>query len=180
MASGLGNKLTGQIGEFLVCAELGRQLDLMATPFAGNVPLFDLLVADEQCRSLPIQVKAARGLQWPTRADAWLHLEVVGRRQVDHGDRELDHPSLIYAYVAIAPRTDSPTPPRDRFFVLTQRDVQQIVAPAYRAYMESRSVPWQRPRNHASFDARLDAAQLEPYEHNWDLIRRQLEMQSVP
>lgn len=133
MTSGLSNKLTGQIGEFLVCAELGRQLDLVATPFAGNVPLFDLLVADEGCRSLPIQVKAARGLQWPTRADAWLNLEVVGGRQEDHGDRVLEHPGLIYVYVAIAPRTDSATPPRDRFFILTRRDVQQLVGPAYRA-----------------------------------------------
>jgi len=35
--SGLTNKLTGQIGEYLVCAKLGK-LGLIATPFAGNVP----------------------------------------------------------------------------------------------------------------------------------------------
>ncbi|MDL2344110.1 hypothetical protein QOL99_08090 [Deinococcus sp. MIMF12] len=180
MASGLSNKLTGQIGEFLVCAELGRQLDLVATPFAGNVPIFDLLVADEGCRSIPVQVKAARGLQWPTRADAWLHLEVVGERQVDHGDRVLEHPGLIYVYVAIASKTPDTTGARDRFFILTQQDVQNIIGPAYRAYMDGRKTPWHRPRNPASFDARLDATQLQPYENNWQLVRRQLEMQSSP
>jgi hypothetical protein len=37
MASGLSNKLTGQIGEFLACAELGRR-GFVATSFTGNVP----------------------------------------------------------------------------------------------------------------------------------------------
>ncbi|WP_104991344.1 hypothetical protein [Deinococcus sp. NW-56] len=182
MASGLSNKLTGQIGEFLVCAELGRQLDLVATPFAGNVPAFDLLVADEQCRSIPIQVKAARGPQWLSPANLWINLEVVGNRQVDHGDRNLAHPNLIYVFVAIADKdaVRAGGGAKDRFFVLTQQDVQNIMAPAYRAYMEAREVPWSRPRNPASFDARLNASQMEPYEDNWDLIRRQLEAQSAP
>ncbi|MBB5233592.1 hypothetical protein [Deinococcus budaensis] len=99
----MSNKLTGQIGEFLVCAELGRQLDLVATPFAGNVPAFDLLVADEQCRSIPIQVKAARGLQWLSPANNWINLEVVGTRQVDKGDRQVAHPNLIYVRAAKSP-----------------------------------------------------------------------------
>jgi hypothetical protein len=182
MATGLGNKLTGQIGEFLVCAELGRQLDLVATPFAGNVPAFDLLVADEQCRSLPIQVKAARGLQWPSRADNWINLQVVGNRQIDQGNRKLDHPSLIYVFVAIAARTETQTgvSARDRFFVLTRQEVQNILAPAYRAYMEGRREPWCRPRNPASFDARLDASQLQGFENNWQLVKRQLEAQPLP
>jgi len=41
MATGRNNKLTGQISEFLVCAELGKR-GLIATPFAGNVPAFDV------------------------------------------------------------------------------------------------------------------------------------------
>ncbi|BDP42500.1 hypothetical protein DAETH_24690 [Deinococcus aetherius] len=183
MASGLSNKLTGQIGEFLVCAELGRQLDLVATPFAGNVPAFDLLVADEQCRCIPVQVKAARGPQWLSPANNWINLEVVGNRQVDHGDRKLDHPNLIYVFVAIAGKNAAETEDaKDRFFVLTQQDVQNIMAPAYRAYMEERKEPWRRPRNPASFDARLNASQLQEggFEDNWDLVRRQLEAQTSP
>lgn len=182
MATGLSNKLTGQIGEFLVCAELGRQLNLVATPFAGNVPAFDLLVADEQCRSIPIQVKAARGLQWLSPANNWINLEVIGNRQVDHGDRRLDHPNLIYVFVAIAARSGAQggRGDGDRFFVLTQQELQNIMAPAYRAYMEGRKVPWHRPRNPASFDARLDAEQLTGFEDNWNLVRRQLEAQLTP
>lgn len=40
MATGRQNKLTGQLAEHLVCAELGRR-GLIATPFSGNVPTFD-------------------------------------------------------------------------------------------------------------------------------------------
>ena len=65
MASGLDNKLTGQIAEYLVCAELGRH-GLLAAPFAGNVPEFDLLVADRHCHSIPIQVKGSRSENWPS------------------------------------------------------------------------------------------------------------------
>ena len=46
MATGSANKLTGQVGEFLVCAELGRR-GMFATPFAGNVPEFDVVAVGE-------------------------------------------------------------------------------------------------------------------------------------
>lgn len=36
---GLRNKLAGQVGEYLVCAEFGRR-GLIATSFTGNVPDF--------------------------------------------------------------------------------------------------------------------------------------------
>ncbi|WP_344984057.1 hypothetical protein [Deinococcus rubellus] len=175
MASGLSNKLTGQIGEFLVCAEMGRQLDLVAAPFAGNVPAFDLLVADEQCRSVAIQVKAACGTQWPSRADAWIKLTVFDGEQKDGGDQEIDHPNLIYVFVAIAPKAVDPqiNNLKDRFFILTKRAVQGIVAPAYRKYMEERKIRWRRPRNPASFDARIDASQMAEFENNSELIRQQ-------
>lgn len=68
MATGLSNKLTGQIGEYMVCAELGR-LGLIATSFTGNVPEYDLLVCDSGLKSLPIQVKTTRSATWPSRAD---------------------------------------------------------------------------------------------------------------
>lgn len=60
MATGLSTRLVAQIGEFLVCAELGRR-GLIATPFAGNVPGYDVIATDEQFRSVPIQVKTSSG-----------------------------------------------------------------------------------------------------------------------
>ena len=74
MSTGYSNQLTGQIGEYLVCAELGR-LGLIATSFTGNVPEYDLLVCDEMLKSLPIQVKTTRSSSWISRANLWLNIE---------------------------------------------------------------------------------------------------------
>jgi len=50
-------QIDGAFGEFLVCAELGK-CGLIATPFLGNALAFDVLAADDFCRTVPIQVKA--------------------------------------------------------------------------------------------------------------------------
>ena len=42
MATGFSTKFTGQIGEYLVVAELGRRT-IIATPFSGNVPDIDVI-----------------------------------------------------------------------------------------------------------------------------------------
>jgi hypothetical protein len=77
LATGYSNQLTRQVGEHLVAAKLGR-LGYVATPFAGNVPDFDLLIADEQGRSLPIQVKAINGPSWQFQASTFLDIEITG------------------------------------------------------------------------------------------------------
>jgi len=46
---GLSNKLAGQVGEYLVCDKLGRR-GLIATYFTGNMPEFDLIVADSSLK----------------------------------------------------------------------------------------------------------------------------------
>ena len=56
MVKNFNTQLSGQIGEHLVTAELGR-LGIIAAPFAGNVPDIDVL-AYANGKSVPIQVKA--------------------------------------------------------------------------------------------------------------------------
>ena len=56
MKKGHSNKLAGQIGEFLVCADLGKRANI-ATSLTGNVPEFDLIVCNEQLKTIPVQVK---------------------------------------------------------------------------------------------------------------------------
>ena len=115
MSTGRNNKITQQIGEFLVSAELGKQ-GLIATPFAGNVPKFDILVADEYCRTLPIQVKASNNDSWKTTATNWMKLsfnEQTGQQEY-LGPVEIDNPTLIYVFVCIS----QVKPEKDRFFIL--------------------------------------------------------------
>jgi hypothetical protein len=76
MATGRDTQLTRQIGEHLVAAKLGR-LGYIASPFAGNVPLFDLLAADLRGYSIPVQVKAINGPSWQFKADTYLEIEIV-------------------------------------------------------------------------------------------------------
>ncbi len=79
MATGRSAKLTGQVGEFLVCAALGR-CGIIATPFAGNVPEFDVVATGEGLVTVLIQVKASNGTS-EQRLDRWLDVEYDARRR---------------------------------------------------------------------------------------------------
>ncbi len=63
MATGREMQLTKQVGEYLACAELCRR-GFIATPFAGNVPEFDILAISGKYETKPIQVKEGRGVSW--------------------------------------------------------------------------------------------------------------------
>ncbi len=169
--SGLTNKLAGQIGEFLVCAELGKR-GFIATSFTGNVPEFDLIAADHSLKTVPIQVKTSRGDNWPTRADLWINIEIDDdlEKQIDLGNSEITHPELIYVCVKLAPPDSSE---RDRFFILKKKDLQLICAKNYREWMDG--LDWKRPRNHKSLDNRYYLNNLEPHENKWNLITECLE-----
>lgn len=166
MSKGLSNKLAGQVGEYLVCAELGRR-GLIATSFSGNVPEFDLIVADGALKTLPVQVKTSRGHSWPTRANLWINIEIdeEEKKQVDHGNKELSNPDLIYVCVMLA---EAGTDQRDRFFILRKRDLQEICARNYREWISKHD--WKRPRNYRSLDNRYYVSNLEAFENNWALF----------
>lgn len=170
MCKGLSNKLAGQVGEFLVCAELGRR-GLIATSFTGNVPEFDLIVADKFLRTLPVQVKTSRGQSWPTIASRWIDVTIDedNQKQIDRGDLSLAYPDLIYVCVLLAPLDSNET---DRFFILQKSDLQAICARNYRSWMSRHN--WSRPRNFRSLDNRYYVSDLEPFENKWEIIERQL------
>lgn len=170
MPSGRLTKLAGQVAEHLVCAELGRR-ELIATPFAGNVPTFDIVAADERCRVVPIQVKATRSDNWPTDARTWMDLTLRAEDGVQqyHGPRKLVDPDLIYVCVVLQ-RPEARA--RDRFCVLTKEDVQKACIASYRAWMEPRG--WRRPQNPASYDCRFAIDQIAQFEDNWELVRTRL------
>jgi hypothetical protein len=94
MATGLSTQLTRQIGEHLVAAKLGR-MGYVAAPFAGNVPLFDLLAADERGFTIPIQVKAINGTSWQYQADDFLEIELLDGFQHVRGEKQLLNPDLV-------------------------------------------------------------------------------------
>ena len=169
MSSGRNNKLTGQIGEYLVCAELGKR-NLIATPFAGNVPAFDVLAADELCRTVPIQVKTTRGDNWPTDARTWMNIQFDAKTKTQNnlGRVKIKNPDLIYVFVAIAPDEKS----KDRFFILTKSQLQNVCIKGYSEWMDERD--WKRPRSPESYDCRFEISEVKEYEDNWKLISDRL------
>jgi len=167
--TGRSNKLTCQIGEFLVCAEIGKR-GLIATPFAGNVPKFDIIVADEHCRTLPIQVKTSNSDNWNASADQWMNIEIddKGKRQIFKGKLEIEDPNLIYVCVAI----DNTSKNKDRFFILQKKDIQDVCVKGYCKWMDK--IDWKRPRNYKSLDNRYRIQDIEKHENNWDLVVQEL------
>jgi hypothetical protein len=59
-ATGRDMQIARQIGEHLVVAELGRR-GYVAAPFAGNVPMFDLLAADVHGFAFPVSGQNHQG-----------------------------------------------------------------------------------------------------------------------
>ncbi len=168
MSKGRNNRLTCQIGEYLVCAELGK-LGLIATPFSGNVPAFDIVAADDQCHTVPIQVKATRSDNWPSDARNWMQvtLDPNTKVQCSSGATDLKNPDLIYVHVAIAAPSG-----KDRFFVLTNKELQTVCIKRYSLWMDT--IGWRRPWKPECYECRYPVEDLEPYENNWKIISDRL------
>ncbi len=169
MPTALSNKLVGQTGEYLVCAELGRR-GLIATTFTGNVPEYDILVCDDALRTIPIQVKTTQGETWPSQADKWLDIEIdhQSKQQINKGRKRIDHPSLIYVCVQLGKDRKG-----DRFFVCKKSDIQEACILSYKRWMDPKD--WKRPKNFKSLDNRYHATDLTQFEDNWELIIQRLQ-----
>ncbi len=99
MATGLSTKLTGQIGEHLVTAELGRR-GILATPFSGNVPEIDILAYANNITG-HIQVKAINKTSWQFDVRKFLNVELTNEGQKIIGlNTDLDK-NIICVFVAI-------------------------------------------------------------------------------
>jgi hypothetical protein len=172
MATGLSNKLAGQIGEYLACAELGRR-GFIATTFTGNVPEYDLIVCNDTLQTIPIQVKTSRGNTWPTSADKWLQIDIdeTSKKQLNCGPKIIEHPDLVYICIALGE-----TSATDRFFICQKSDIQKASIASYTRWMDPKG--WVRPVNYKSLDNRYGVEDLLQFENNWQLIERRLTEQS--
>lgn len=166
MSRGRSNKIVGQIGEFLACAEIARRCDCITTPFSGNVPHFDILATNEQCQTIPIQVKTANGGSWQFDATNFIHIEFDEDTQTQSimGLKSLEHPKLIYIFVWLGHTKDEP----DRFFLFTGVELQQIIHHVYASWLNKHN--GQRPRNWQSTHCGIVADDLHQHVNRWDII----------
>jgi hypothetical protein len=164
---GRSNRLVGQVGEFLVCAELGRR-GLIATPFAGNVPGFDVIAVGENLRSIPIQVKTADGGAWQCDSTTYLRIDYdeATQRQDVRGLKEIPNADLIMVFVWLAQQPNQ----RDRFFLCRRRDVAQLVYEEHTSFLQKHG--GRRPRKPESTHSaiRTDRLKSMGFEDDWSLV----------
>lgn len=153
-------QLTRQIGEHLIVAELGRR-ELLATPFAGNVPAFDLLVADQAGHAIPIQVKAINGPSWQFSARTFLNIQVRKSRQEVTGVKRLAHPDLVCVFVLLQGSGV------DQFYIFRLRDLQSHFRKTYTGR--------KLPQNIESTHCAIWPTDLARFKDNWALIFTALE-----
>jgi hypothetical protein len=158
MPTGRDTQLTRQIGEHLVAAKLGR-LGYIAAPFAGNVPLFDLLAADVRGFSIPIQVKAINGFSWQLRADTFLEIEIVGDVQHIKGKKKLLNPDLLCIFVLLGEDE------KNVFYIFQLKDLQEHIFKNYKG--------GRRPKNPNSMHCAVWPKDLEEFRDNWGLVAAQ-------
>lgn len=165
MATGRSTQLTRQVGEHLVAAELGRR-GLVAAPFAGNVPLFDLLAADEHGNSIPIQVKAINGPSWQFRITQFLEVKVQDGIQHVRGKVDLPAPDLVCIFVLLGKTSE------DAFYIFRLRDLQDHFAKTYKG--------GRRPRNPDSMHCAVWPHDLEPHKDRWEVVFQALAASALP
>ncbi|HEY6389696.1 MAG TPA: hypothetical protein VIX89_00370 [Bryobacteraceae bacterium] len=162
MATGRSTKLTGAVGEFLVAAELCR-LNLLATPFAGNVPHYDIIATGQFGGHVAVQVKAINGGTWQfdIRKFVEIKLEPDGQQIIGNRSRE-PFPDLIYVLVVLQDQG------QDRFFVIEWKILQDILVRRYRAMLSKYGGI--RPKAPGSFHSAIGIKDLESFENLWSKI----------
>jgi hypothetical protein len=163
MATGRGNQLTKQVGEFLVAAELARR-GWLAAVLSGNTPDFDLVATDIQGRSVPVQVKAIAGSGWQFDASRFAEIHFDGDRQIP--GRLKSYPkNLVCVLVVVGVERGA-----DRFFVLPMRTLQRRIVANHRAWLKKHGGV--RPKNPLSTHTAMQIHQVEQYRDNWAEIER--------
>jgi hypothetical protein len=163
MASGRQNKLTGATGEFLVSAELCRR-GFIATPFAGNVPHFDIIASTEDGVHLSVQVKAATRGTWQFNARAFVEVSMKGEFQ----EVGAVHPTPVVGLIVVMVALRESSTERDRFYVLLWRELAKIVSACHRRHLDRHG--GRRPRAPHSTHVSVPETALSPFAERWDLL----------
>lgn len=166
MATGVGNKLTGQIGEHLVSAKLGS-LGYYASPYSGNVPGFDVTaVHSETFQSFLIQVKTSTtGSLVQSAIDKWCEHSLDADNYQKIGEpKELRHPNLVWVMVRLGKTGIEGC----RYFICSELQIQEKIVTRYLSFMERHN--FRRPGGGGSLQAILNINDLVEFEDNWSLI----------
>ena len=161
-ATGRSNQLIKSIGEFSTCAELARR-GYLATPFAGNVPEFDLVYTNAKFQVHHLQVKATR-TQWQFNAERYINIQqnADGTQRVT-GKVKLPLPGMVYVFVQVGSKAG-----KDKFFIISAIELQKMIYKGYKAYLVKHM--YKRPQNQKSTHWAINSNELSHFQNNWDLL----------
>ena len=158
-------QLSGQMGEALIVAELGRR-GIVATAFSGNVPNIDIL-AYKNNKSTSIQVKALKSGNPSVNAKKYLNIKFEKEKQfVTNKTKNIDK-DLIFVVIRLAEHYG-----KEEFFICTQKVIQDLVNTEYRRFLKKHNN--RRPENTETTHCSYHFKDLQPYKDNWGLITDRL------
>jgi hypothetical protein len=166
MATGQGNYLTKQTGEYVVAAELSRR-GFIATTFTGNVPSYDIVAVDHRGGHALVQVKTIAGPSWQLDVGRFAVVAFDGLKQIIQGQLDDPYPDLVCVMVQIAP-PDSGR--RDRFYVLPWRELGRIVIAGHSKFLEKHGGV--RPRAPKSLHTAVHPEALARWEDRWQVLTK--------
>jgi hypothetical protein len=164
--SGRKNKLTGQLGEYLVAAEVARR-GLIATTFTGNVPHYDIVASDDTGRHVSVQVKTSNGPSWQFALDRFCHVQFRGDQQIIGNGLPAPVRRLVVVLVLIG---DGRT--ADRFFICSWLQLRSALIRSHSGWLKEHG--GRRPKNPKSLHSALVLARIVTFENCWDTIRHSL------
>ena len=141
-----------------MCAKLAK-LGVLATPFAGNIPEFDIVAIDAEGRAVQIQVKAASKDGWFYEYDKYVRtIETLeGQHTVEAAD-PLSGPDIIFVCVLLDLNGQT-----DRFFVLKHADLQRQIVAGLTAWMA-------KGHNSVGSQWRYHLDDIKDYEEQWGAV----------
>lgn len=153
--------LAGQLGEFLVAAELSRRGIVAVLP-SVNMPEYDIFAFRGE-KTIPLQVKTVRSTTLQIKITDYLEIDFDGPKQIIRGLRPIQSPDRIMVVVFAGQDIRS-----DRIYILRYSDLQQIAHAEHASYLAKHAGV--RPRNPRSLHCGLRESLLHGFRDNWDLI----------
>ena len=166
MATGRGNYLTKQTGEYLVAAELSRR-GFIATTFTGNVPSYDIVAVSLDGHTALVQVKAIASASWQLNVKQFADVRFDGPKQIVQGQLADPCLNLVCVMVKISP-ADVGRP--DCFFVLPWRELGKIVIAGHKSFLAKHGGV--RPRNPKSLHTAVSPEALADWEGRWQELEK--------
>ncbi len=165
MTKNFSTQLSGQIGENLLVAELGRR-GIVATTFSGNVPDIDVL-AYRNGKSIPIQVKALKKGSLSVNASHYLRIEFDRNIQIVKGKKQDIDRELIFVIIILGEKLGD-----DKFYICKQGFIQDIIYKGHTSFLKKHNGI--RPRQPLSTHCAYKEKDLMAKRGDWELIEKAL------